>query len=84
MYASQFMANYSTFICHFESVKYGKNGKKLQKLNISGTRKTFLVKEKTFFIVFEGLSFVEKIKIDTSFNDVDVKVKVLQFSISEH
>ena len=84
MYASQFMTNYSTFICHFESVKYGKNEKKIQKFNISGTRRAFLVKEKTFFIVFEGLSFVEKIKIDTSFNDVDVKVKVLQFSISEH
>ena len=83
MYASQFMTNYSTFICHFESVKYGKNEKKIQKFNISGTRRAFLVKEKTFFIVFEGLSFVEKI-IDTSFNDVDVKVKVLQFSISEH
>ena len=38
--------NYSTSICHFESGKCGKEGKKIQK----------------FFIVFEGLSFDEKNK----------------------
>ena len=54
---------YSTSICPFESRKCGMEGKKLQSLNISRTKKAFLKKQKTFFIVFEGLSFDEKIKI---------------------
>ena len=53
---------YSTSICHFESEKYGKEGKKLQKYEYLDNEKSFLDEIKTFFIVFEGLSFDEKIK----------------------
>ena len=40
-----------------------REGQKYKKLNISRTKKAFQMKQKAFFIVFEGLSFGEKIKI---------------------
>ena len=56
--------NYSTSICPFESGKCGKEGKKLQKLEYLNNEKSFLHQKKNFFfIVFEGLSFDEKIEI---------------------
>ena len=55
--------NYSTSICRFESEKCGKKGKKLQKFEYLKNEKTFLDEIKNIFIVFEGLSFDEKIKI---------------------
>ena len=55
--------NYSTSICPFESRKFGKKSKKLQKFEYLDTEKSFLDEIKTFFIVFEGLSFGEKIKV---------------------
>ena len=55
--------NYSTFICPFVPGKCGKEGKNT-KISIPGERKDlFRWNKKTFFIVFEGLSFGEKIKI---------------------
>ena len=51
-------------MCPFESGNCGKEGKKLQKLEYLKNEKSFLdEKKKTFFIVFAGLSFGEKIKI---------------------
>ena len=55
--------NYSTSICAFESGRCGKEGKKLQKFEYLEKEKDFLDEKKTFFILFEGLSFDEKIKI---------------------
>ena len=55
--------NYSTSICPVESGNCGKEGKKLQNLNILRMKRDFSMKQKTFFIVFKGLSFGEKIKI---------------------
>ena len=52
--------NYSISICPFESGKCGKEEQKLQNL---GNEKSFLDEIKTFFIVFQGLSVGEKIKI---------------------
>ena len=37
--------------------------KNYKNLNISRTKRVFKMKQKTFFIVFEGLSVDEKIKI---------------------
>ena len=53
--------NYSTSICPFESGKCGKEGKKLQKFEYLWNVQGFF-DEITFFIVFEGLPFDEKIK----------------------
>ena len=53
----------ATSICPFESVKYGKEGKKIQKCEHLGNEKSFLDEIKIFFIVFERLLFGEKIKI---------------------
>ena len=53
---------YSTSICPFESGKCGKEGKHLQKIDNFEEKKSFFDEIKTFFIVFEGLSFDEKIK----------------------
>ena len=50
-------------MCPFESGNCGKEGKKLQKLEYLENEKSFLDEIKTFFIVFEGLSFGEKIQI---------------------
>ena len=50
-------------MCPFESRNCGKEGKKLQKLEYLENEKSFLDEIKTFFIVFEGLSFGEKIQI---------------------
>ena len=55
--------NYSTSICPFESGKCGKEGKKSQKSKYLEYEKSFLDEIKTFFTVFKGLSFGEKIKI---------------------
>ena len=55
--------NYSTFLCPFESRKLGKEGEKLQKFEYLENKKSFLDDIKNIFIVFEGLSFDEKIKI---------------------
>ena len=41
----------------------GKDWKKLQKFEYLQNEKSFLDEIKTFFIVFKGLSFCEKIKI---------------------
>ena len=38
-------------------------GKNYKKLNISRTKRAFQMKQKTFFVVFRGLPFGEKIKI---------------------
>ena len=55
--------NYSTFSCPFESGICGNEGKNT-KMWISPERKErFRWKKKTFFVVFEGLSFGEKTKI---------------------
>ena len=55
--------NYFTSICHFESRKCGKEGKKLWQFKYLESEKSFLDEIKTFFIVFKGLSFGEKIEI---------------------
>ena len=49
------------FSCHFESRKCEKKEKNYKNLNILGTKRAFLMKSKAFFIIFEGLSFSEKI-----------------------
>ena len=55
--------NYSTSICPFKSGKCGKDERKIQKFEYLENKKTFLDEIKTFFAIFEGLSFGEKIKI---------------------
>ena len=65
--------NYSTSICPFESIKYRKEGEKLQKFECLENGKNLLDEIKNIFLVFEGLSFGEKTKIwwkivETSFN----------------
>ena len=52
--------NYSTSMCTFESVKWGKEEKKIQEFEYLENEKSFL--DETFFIVFKGLPFEEKIK----------------------
>ena len=54
--------NYSTSICPFESGKSGKEEEKIQKLEYLENEKRFLDEKKTFFTIFEGISFGEKIK----------------------
>ena len=44
------------------SGKCEKEGRKLQKFEYLQSEKSLFMKKKTFFIVFEGLSFAEKIK----------------------
>ena len=63
MQANLWHLDYSASFCPFESGKSGKEGKKLQKLEYLENEKSFLDEIKTFFIVFKGLSFGEKIKI---------------------
>ena len=58
--------NYSPSICPFECGKCGKEGKKLQKFEYLENERSFLDEKKTFFIVFEGLSFGEKNLIKNS------------------
>ena len=41
-----------------------REGQKYKTLIISRTKRAFHMKQKAFFIVFEGLSFGEKIKFD--------------------
>ena len=53
--------NYSTFICSFESGKFGKERKKLQKCEYLENEKSFLDEIKSIYH-FEGLSFGEKDK----------------------
>ena len=55
--------NSSVSICPFESGKCAKEGRKAQTFEFPENEKTFLMKQKTFFIVFEKLSFGKKIKI---------------------
>ena len=55
--------NYSISICPFESGQCRKEEQKLQKFEYLGNEKSFLDEIKTFFIVFQGLSLGEKIKI---------------------
>ena len=52
--------NYSTFICPFEFLKCGKEGKKLQKIEYLESKKSFFDEMKNIFIVFERLTFDEK------------------------
>ena len=54
---------YSPYIWPFESGHHGKEGKKYKKLNISRMKRAFLMRKKTFFIAFKGLSFGKKIKV---------------------
>ena len=56
--------NYSTSACPFESGKFGKEGKKLQKFEYPENGKSFIDEIKIFFTVFEGLLFDEKKKFD--------------------
>ena len=49
--------NFSTSICHFESAKCRKEGKNYHNLNIWRTKRAFMMEWKTFFMVFEKLSF---------------------------
>ena len=51
----------SFVLLNLESVE--RKGKKYKNLNISRTKRAFSMKYITFLIVFEGLSFGEKIKI---------------------
>ena len=55
--------NYSHSICPFESGKFWKEAKKLQKFKYLKDEKSFLDEIKKTFHVFEGLSFDEKINI---------------------
>ena len=55
--------NYSISICPFESGKCGKEEQKLQKFEYLENKKSFLDETKYIFIVFQGLSLGEKIKI---------------------
>ena len=56
--------NYSTSICPFELGKCEEEDKKLQKIEYFENKKSLSDKIKeTFFVVFKGLSFGEKIKI---------------------
>ena len=43
------MTNYYTFICPFESEKFGKEGKKLQKIEYLENAKSFLDEMKNIF-----------------------------------
>ena len=52
--------NYSTSTSPFESGKFWKERKNLQKFEYLENEKSFLDEIKNFFIVFEGLSFDEK------------------------
>ena len=63
MQANSCIINYSISICPFQSGMFGKEGKKLQKSEYLENEKSFEMKQKTFFIVFEGLSFGGKIQI---------------------
>ena len=54
--------NYFTSFCPFESGKSGKEEEKIQKFKYLESKKSFLDEIKTFFMVFGGLSFGEKIK----------------------
>ena len=55
--------NYSTSTCPFEFRKCGGEGKKLQKIEYLQNEKNFSDEiKKTFFVVFKGLLFGDKIK----------------------
>ena len=81
--------DYSTSICPFESGKCGKEVKKLQKFEYLKNKKSFLDEIKNILIVFEGLSFDEKIKnwwkiADTSFKGVSlVPINVIIFIVQK-
>ena len=63
MQAIHDIINYSISIYPLASGKCRKEGKKLPKSGYLENEKSFLDGIKNFFIVFEGLSFGEKIKI---------------------
>ena len=66
--------NYSTSTYPFESRICGKEGKRLHKFEHLENEKSFLDEMKNiFFIVFEGLSFWEKIKLDKKTVDASFK-----------
>ena len=65
--------NYSISICPCESGKCGKKGEKLQKFEYLANEKSFFDEIKTFFIVFEGPSFGENIKILWKLMDTRLK-----------
>ena len=48
--------------------------RKYKNLNISKTKRAFYIKQKTFFIVFEVLSFGEKEKFDKKIADTTFKL----------
>ena len=52
IYAGQFIINYSTFICPFESENCGKEGEKLQKLEYLKNEKSFFDEIKSTFHSF--------------------------------
>ena len=56
--------NYSTSICPFQSGKCGKEVQKLQKFEYLKNEKSFFNEMKNIFIVFEGLSFGEKLQFN--------------------
>ena len=62
MQAKSWHDNSSNFICTVESGECGKERKKYKNLNILRTKRAFQMKQKAFFVVFEGLSFGEKMK----------------------
>ena len=47
-------------MCPFESGKCGKEGENYKNVNILRKKRAFYMISKTFFIVFDGLSFGEK------------------------
>ena len=55
-------------MCPFQSGKCGKEREYYKNVNILRTKRAFYMISKTFFIVFEGLSFGEK-KLDKKNSD---------------
>ena len=72
MQDSSYLHNYSSFIWPFESEKRGKEGEKITKTWISHrTKRTFQMKLKPIFIIFEMLFFGKIYKIeDTNFKNI--------------
>ena len=63
MYPSQFMTYIIPLPFVLLNLESGKDGKKSQKSEYFENEKSFLDEIKSFFIVFKGLSFGQKIKI---------------------
>ena len=80
------MSYSKNYICKFESRKSGKDGKKLQKFEYLENEKSLLDKIRKVFMVFEGLSSDEKMKIwskiaDTSFKNALSIARIFWFII---